>query len=939
MKKFGKTSGAVALGLGLAAAAPFAVAQQAPDAVMEKIEITGSFIRRADAETPSPVQVISGEDMKRAGFTSISEALTSITANNNGALTQSFGGAFAQGAAGVSLRGLSVGSTLVLIDGHRMAPYPISDDGQRNFVDISSIPFDVVERVEILKDGASAIYGSDAMAGVVNVILKKSFKGLTISGENGWTHRGGGQSSHLAGTLGFGDLADDGQNAFVSLEYRHQDPINLEQRPYINQLDWSALGGQNLVPGGNNTGYSQSPRSNTGYFRNPALPAGYANYGWLPGCSAAAATANQCEYAHPWDKLVPESQNLNLLARITRNLGSGWTGTFTGSFFQSDTTVENRPFATGNYTLSGVSPGPGSLTNVTVFAPGNMLAPVPASLAAQLGVTAGTLLPIRVNTRDLGQQNTAIENDSYRFVGDLKGTLGAWDVDATYGWTQIVQHATQTGTPIYSVLIADLANGTYVPNGNNSAAVLNSIAPAVRDNYASTLWFTGIHGGRELFSLPGGKAAISTGADFYYHAVNFVPSNIETSARQAPNFAYAIGTQSDWSLYAELAAPILKTLEVDAAVRHDHVNTYGNNTTPKIGFKFTPVTQVAVRGTYSRGFRAPNSVESNNSAAAGYAFNFADPLLCGNPGGATGVGNYPDQCSVPAVFTTSANPALQPEKSTSKTFGVILEPVKWASFSADYYDIKIDNLIISGSVDPNLPSTTVRGAPVSQTYNSPTGPINQTPAVGDFLYYATLYTNLGYIETKGFEYELRNNFDLGAAGKIHTDLMWTLLSSYVLAIPGSPTVELVGTHGPTQISADTGTPRNKAKFSLTWEKGPYEVTTTVNYVGGFGVDDPSYGQYTCDQAIGAATQYHGSAFFPANGQPGSFCHVSSYTDVDLYGSWQVDKHWQLHGSVSNLFDREAPQDAQTYAIPNLNTAFHMNGAIGRAFLVGATYKF
>src|SRR5437879_52402 len=178
---------------------------------IERIEVTGSAIRRTDTETPSAVQVITGEDLRRTGYADVSDVLRSIAANGAGTLSQSFNFAFAGGGSGISLRGLAVGATLVLIDGHRMAPYPLSDDVQRSFVDISSIPFDAVESIEVLKDGASALYGSDAIAGVVNIKLKKTFTGAHISGEFGISQHDDGQLYHVTGIFGLGDMNADGR--------------------------------------------------------------------------------------------------------------------------------------------------------------------------------------------------------------------------------------------------------------------------------------------------------------------------------------------------------------------------------------------------------------------------------------------------------------------------------------------------------------------------------------------------------------------------------------------------------------------------------------------------------------------------------------------------------------------------------------------------------
>jgi iron complex outermembrane receptor protein len=219
-------------------------AAASPDAApLTEIIVTGSRLQRTDTETPSPVEVITSIDMQQSGFTSTQDILHNLTANGQGTLSQSFSGAFASGAAGIALRGLNVGSTLVLIDGHRMAPYPIGDDGQRSFVDVSNIPFDAIERVEVLKDGASAVYGSDAIAGVVNIILKKSFQGASVTADGGTSSHGDGTEYHVSGIYGLGDLDADGHNFYISAEYKRSGEIKFTDRGGIfTQTDFTSPG-------------------------------------------------------------------------------------------------------------------------------------------------------------------------------------------------------------------------------------------------------------------------------------------------------------------------------------------------------------------------------------------------------------------------------------------------------------------------------------------------------------------------------------------------------------------------------------------------------------------------------------------------------------------------------------------------------------------------
>ncbi len=257
-----------------------ATAREQPAPAAEQLQtvvVTGSMIKRKDFDTPSPLQVLSAEDLKDSGYTSISDVLRALSANGQGTLTQTNPYSFAGGASGVALRGLTVGATLTLIDGERMVAYPLTDDGERTFVDVSSIPFSVVDRVEVLKDGASSEYGSDAIAGVVNVIIRQSFKGLEFNAEAGQTGKHDGATEHINGIAGIGDLESDGYNAYLSIEWRHQDEIYLANRSGLwTNLNWTPWGGVNLTPGAGSAyavGAVFYPASLTGILLNPATQA------------------------------------------------------------------------------------------------------------------------------------------------------------------------------------------------------------------------------------------------------------------------------------------------------------------------------------------------------------------------------------------------------------------------------------------------------------------------------------------------------------------------------------------------------------------------------------------------------------------------------------------------------------------------------------------
>lgn len=348
-------------------------AQQAPASSsngsneLQEIVVTGSLIKRTDTETPSPVQVITSVDLQNSGYTNVADVLRTLSANGSGTLNQGFGQAFAAGGSGIALRGLSVGDTLTLIDGERMVSYPLSDDGERSFVDVTAIPINAVESVEVLKDGASAVYGADAIAGVVNVKLKKTFVGSEFTVEGGSTQHGDGTTEHASGIWGMGDLSSDGYNFYVALDWHHQDKILGSNRDgAFTTTNWSGLpGGQNTQPGAIGASALTYPDSVTGYLINPTSGGPNA---FLPGCTAAKQAADQCTFAFPGTLQSPTTQ-INILSKFTKALANDWSLTFTGSVF--DSSAQQIAATSFGHAFSNTGQEQGSIVNIT-FPPGGL---------------------------------------------------------------------------------------------------------------------------------------------------------------------------------------------------------------------------------------------------------------------------------------------------------------------------------------------------------------------------------------------------------------------------------------------------------------------------------------------------------------------------------------------------------------------------------------
>lgn len=928
-------SGSVVLGLGMLSQSVLAQTSSEAQPV-QSVVITGSSIPRQDAEAPSPVQVITADELKKSGYTSISQVLENITATGAGTLNQGFTGAFAAGASGIALRGLSVAATLVLIDGHRMAPNALSDDGQRSFVDISNIPFDTIERVEILKDGASAIYGSDAMAGVVNIILKKSFVGTTINAEGGKATEGGGTTTHVSVTHGFGNLSDDGYNAYASLEYRHQDSVSYSQR--VGDGGWAT---QNWAPLGGNNNMPQASQTYLQAVNNSALAVA------SPGpCSITTLQAGECQ-TQTTGNLIPETQNVNLLASFTKNLDDGWKLGVKASIFNSKDSIV--PLGNGQ-TFQGIGPmiaagpyGPGSVTVAPAI---TVPATYPGNTTGQTAYVFG-VIPGSANNSPIAPPSNTTSN-TYRLVVDLAGTIGDWDVDGAVGYTKNQINVDYTGMLNVTALQAAL-NRTVNPfliTGGNSAADLAAIFPSDNSQKdTSTLEFAEFHATRSLMALEGGNLGISTGAEFIYRDTNSPDSPAaQTGSANGSWYAWTVGSQTDAAAYVELAAPVLKTLEIDGALRYDHFNGgVGGATTPKIGFKWTPSTMFALRGTLSTGFRAPNPSENGNGGLVYSDSTVADPLLC--PGGVTTTpGAVLKYCSSPFYVREASNPALQPEKSKTGTLGVILEPVKGWGTTFDLYKIEINNQIVPGDISA-LPTY---GPAQQQICTGPTG-TGEVPCgpgtgytglnTGTPGLYNEPYVNANSTQTSGLELSTSYRFKLGDYGNWTPKLDWSHVMSYVQTIDGVE-YQLAGTHGPSSVNADSGNPKDRIQASLTFDQGPWTVTTAFNWVGGYGLTDPTpsgYGAATCAEGQAASL----FVWFPGGASPSNYCRVGSFLDTDVTTYYKFSKQLNVHLTLTNIFNRQAPVDLATYGGNGLpySPTLHEAGVMGRFINAGLTYSF
>lgn len=912
----------------------------------QRIEVTGSRIKRVDAETAAPVTVITRDDIEKTGLTNISDVVRQLTGDSNGSISSAFGSGFAAGASAVSLRGLGVNSTLVLLNGRRLAPYGLADDGQRNFTDLSSLPMDAVERIEVLKDGASAIYGADAVGGVINIILRKQFTGVTVNASVGTTKYGDGNTARANVTAGFGDLSTDRYNVFFNLEASRQAMIKETDRAgrgLAYQQDMARAGYDYLefaqygilIPGvaisGGPGGAVRDASGGTNYKFLPCLPGSktlsaeaLAQYPGLADnfSSQNGGPANCVKDAFDYFMVQPKESRLNLFAKGTLQLTNDWQAYAELSSFRTKVSTIGTPSS-----VSSSWPDVGTNTlksNATITIADNH----PDNPFAADGLANR----LRYITADQGGRNGQYDTVANRLLVGAQGTASGWDLDAGFLYSESTTDIVRTGY-LRSSVLKDYLMGTNLSGMNpglefyrlgvnaglNSAATNAAISPDLINKTKTSITSLDVKGSRELMALPGGQLAMSVGAEYRKEKLDS-PATPYTDVADIVGLGFSEfkGDRTVYAVFSELVAPITKSFEASLAARYDHYSDFGSSTTPKIGLKFTPVKEVLIRGTYSESFRAPGAAESGDSSSAGFT-SYSDPLLCPITGSSL-------DCSGTLIVSSTGNKAIKPETAKSFTLGVVLEPTNTINVSIDYWRVNRKNEINGPDPQQILENPAAFPGAVIIRQDDGRGPLGPG---GEFAVAGIVapYFNAASTRTYGLDIDYRQRFALGEWGKLTGNIALTHLSSFKRTFPGGVTVEYAGSHGPTALSGNGGMPTNRLKASLTWDMGPWSLTTQANYVGSFANKE------TADDTD--CLNVYADGVTPA---PGG-CKIASFTTFDLSGKYTGFKNLEIYGSIRNLTDAKAPYDPQVYSAYHYNPIYHLQGAIGRQYNIGAKYTF
>lgn len=923
---------------------------------VEEIVVTGSRIARRDYSSDSPIVTVGKEDIEKLGSVTVDTLLNqmpqfvpsvSSTSNNpsNG------------GQANIDLRGLGTARTMILLDGHRVVP-----SNANGTVDVNVIPSALIQNIEVISGGASATYGSDALAGVVNFKLNNNFSGLQMDAQYGVTEEGDGREKSLALTAG-GKYADDRGHAVLSLSYSERGEV------YNAARDFSKVSGaSSTIP------YGRYDATGANLPSQAAVDAVFAKYGYAAGTVKASA-----------------------------NLGFNDDGTlfYNGSNYKGSTAIDystipvNGTYNTGalnllqlpltrytayaatDYQINEHAQFYGSF-NFTHYDSRTILAPAPAAGSTGFSVPVtnpfipddlATLLASRSNPTssfllrkrftDVGPRISETTFNVFQIAGGVRGDIGfkdwTYDVYASYGRSE--QNETQSGNVSHSAVQtllnasdggASLCEGGYDPFGLNalSAACRSYISRQTKNRTVAEQQSVEANLQGALFNLPAGEVRAAIGASYKRDTYLFEPDSLlSTGDVVGFNAQDAIDASTNVKeLYGELLIPVLKdlpfikSLSLDAGYRLSDYNTVGKVGAYKLDGAWEVVEGFRVRGGYQRAVRAPSIGELYSPQNQDYPSISEDPCaynstyragsnaatvrsLCLAQGVPSAIIDSYTYANTQVNALSGGNPDLKEETANTYSVGLVWTPrlthplLERLSLSVDYYSIDIKNAI--GTIDATTALDkcySASGNPAGSTSNYYCSLFKRNAETGEIDTLTLTNLNLAEYKTAGVDFQVDWGFGLGAVGlddrygAIKVNLMGTYLDSFkVQSLPGEDFVELKGAIGNTQISSTAVShPEWKYNTSVSYLIGPVEVGARWRHIGNM-VDASD-----ADEKIGAVDYY------------------------DLNASWKITDTYSIRGGVTNLTNKQPPYFS-SYVQANTDPSTY--DVLGRRFFVAVKAKF
>jgi iron complex outermembrane receptor protein len=864
-----------------------AQAQQAPTATadatvpeMQEVIVTGTMIKRVNAETAEAISIVKTDALKDQGVQNIEQALNTLTSSTPSVNMASAVGTFSGGGSYANLRGLGNSRTLVLLDGERLSPNAFNGLG----VDTSGIPISAIDSIEVLRQGASSLYGTDAIAGVINFITKKNYQGGSVSVNFDHPQEAGGGSGEADFTFGHGDLVNDGYNFMVTASYTKQEELQATQRGFSAQ-------GFNPAAGITATNYPGSWPGNVLDNNGNLWQSGY------PACAGNPQLTTyygDCSYRYSAaTDLLPQSHEISGMAEFTKTL-------------PANNQLQVQYFWTQS-SLTGYS---GPMFYDFQMNPSSPYFPTASQLTCNRGPANCTTA-----TPDLTDPINAIWTDpnNSRFAGNLNveqrvlvtfsGSNLGWDYSTDFNFSKNHNdNRNVSGYPNEAVLapggvLSNLINPFGPQSAAGQALINSSYINGVYQIGQDTRWSVDGQASHPLGDAfnAGTPASVAIGASVSGERFTAATTAYNTLVQAATGLTDSSteGSRQIQAAFVELDVPITKALDLDISDRQDRYSDFGTTNNAKLSVRYQPIDILTLRGAASTGFRAPSLYQlyapGSLSAASSGTMGQGNPYC--QPGSYTAEWTQA-ACLAQGIGLYGGNRNLTPETSQNFDFGFVLEPIQDMGITLDYYRILLKNTIgqvpanaiygnpntfsnyivpaTSGPYAGSLPPS-IAEASVCQPYTSATcGYINEQ------------YTNTGRITTDGFDLSVQY-LQHTPIGTFHEDLEGTAVTQFLQQqYTGGPTLNLVGNLQIQQLNP-----------AFRWQHNVRVDWTSPGKMWGGGLGDRFYSGYYDEFGSGP-------------GNTGPVPKVGSYSLVDGYASVTPYEKLTVLFGIKNIFNTSPP---------------------------------
>ena len=845
----------------------------------QSVIVTGTRAsNRTQFDTLAPVDVFSREDIAAVESGDLNDVLAQLVPSYVvQRLPMADGQVFVRPA---TLRGLSPDQTLVLVNGRRFHRSALLGARGAQAPDLAQIPTSAIKRIEVLRDGASSLYGTDAIGGVINFITRKDYQGVELNAYGLKTKEGGAGKRTATLTAGHGDLARDGFNIMAVADFQRTDALSTSQRDFINDLHIPErlphlLSGftspANIRLTGaqrdylNDQGFTLNGKPLTNRTINLSIPTcnGPANL-YLP---AGTGGVDACTYNYMGDtELYPKAEKANFLSRGVLQINPE-----NQLYVEVALSRSKTWYAASSARVIGYV----DYRKIPALAKYDLL-------SEEASADDDTPGEVRLNMRlfEAGRRTSELTSESQRYVAGWTGSHNGWDYDIGFNHSvNTVRDRDTHGYLLYDKLLQGIADGLINPFGPSSAEgikLLNSIQVNDEVRHArgvmDSLDFKVSHA---VGTLAGGEAALAVGGEVRHEKTDYRPSallmsdniNNDSFPEGGGATSYARNIQA---VYGELLLPFTKQWEAQLSARYDHYQVVGGAASPKIGLSYRPNSTMLWRASAGRGFRAPSMTDLYRPTQVSATATLPDPVYC-----ATVDNNYAD-CADNWTTHRYSNANLKPERSRQFSLGTVLQPSKQVSLSLDYWNIRRSDLI-SEIGDDVILANPVKYA--SLIHRDEDGLID---------YIDLFKENRGAQKAAGLDLTIEYKGVKTWAGNFGGRLSGTyVMDSKIQNAPGDAYVSNLG-----RFVTDGVVQRWRHTITLDWDNGPFAATLSNTFSSGY-----------VDQ---------NSAINIDDGSVVAYNRVKPYSLWDLSGSWQATKALKLRAGVQNLFDKAPPFSNQAY---------------------------